>query len=138
MKETKRNNSLYDSDTIVDNNFDLSLSQYECGYYKCFIPSKSNQGIGCLVKLLSKSDFSQTMPEMFGDLPNGLHQKFYNDKPFIIQLNEIVTRELFELYGLLTCTENVCKSSCTLASCTMIFVFSNSRFTDPSRKHIQY
>lgn len=80
-------------------NFDLSVSQYyDCGYYKFFIPSKSNQDIGYLIKVETKKHWkeaSETMPKMigkwqlvqwidgqFGDLPtNGLHCHFYNNEP---------------------------------------------------------
>jgi len=111
MEEAKLNNNLDDSDTTVDNDFDLSLSQYECGTFKCFIPSKSNQDIGYLVKVISKKR-KKTMPEMivgwqlaqwidehFGDLPNGLHRHFYMDAPFIIPLNETVTKQLCKFRG---------------------------------------
>jgi len=112
MEEAKLNNNLDDSDTTVDNDFDLSLSQYECGTFKCFIPSKSNQDIGYLVKVISKKR-KKTMPEMivgwqlaqwidehFGDLPNGLHRHFYIDEPFIIQLNKTVAKKLNKILRL--------------------------------------
>mmetsp|Transcript_40456 Transcript_40456/g.46582 ORF Transcript_40456/g.46582 Transcript_40456/m.46582 type:complete len:386 (+) Transcript_40456:122-1279(+) len=108
MEETKHNHNLNDSDTTAD--FDLSLSHYECGKFKCFIPSKSNQDIGYLVNLKKRKN-KQPMPAMmegwhlaqwidiqFGVLPNGLHKHFFIDAPFIISLNEAVTTELCNIH----------------------------------------
>merc|ERR1712238_605397 len=101
MEKTKHNHNLNDSDTTAD--FDLSLSHYECGQFKCFIPSKSNQDIGYLVNLKHMKDkqpmpaimegwhIAQWIDEQFGVLPNGLHKHFLIDAPFIISLNEAVT-----------------------------------------------
>jgi len=111
MEETKHNHNLNDSDTTVVIDFDLSLSHYDCGLFKCFIPSKSNHDIGYLVNLKMKKNrqpmpammegwhLAQWIDEQFGVLPNGLHTHFYIDAPFIIQLNETVTTELCKIHS---------------------------------------
>jgi len=108
MEKTKHNHNLNDSDTTAD--FDLSLSHYECGKFKCFIPSKSNQDIGYLVNLKKRKNkqpmpammegwhLAQWIDEQFGVLPNGLHKHFFIDAPFIISLNEAVTTELCNIH----------------------------------------
>jgi len=114
MEKTKHNHNLNDSDTTAD--FDLSLSHYECGKFKCFIPSKSNQDIGYLVNLKTNLNLktkqtaqpmqeiiggwhlAQWIDEQFGALPNGIHRHFYIDAPFIIPLNETVTTELCKIH----------------------------------------
>jgi hypothetical protein len=113
MEETKHNHNVTNLDiTTVDNDLDLSLSHYECGYIKCFIPSKSNQDIGYLLVLRSRKKrtdpfitamirgwhLAQWIDEQFGVLPNGLHRHFYVDAPFIIQLNETVLTELHKIH----------------------------------------
>jgi len=127
MEETQHNHT-----TTVDIDFDLSLSHYECGWFKCFIPSKSNQDIGYLLVLSEWSNHDafhfgqflysyrdQTMEQMiggwhlaqwidtqFGDLPNGLHRHFFIDAPFFIPLNETVIAELCKF--LLMNAEQIC------------------------------
>jgi hypothetical protein len=94
----------YNISSIADD-FDLSVSRLDCGWYKCFIPSLSNRDIGYLVgrplgriiknpglmlkKYIHTLEFSKWIDNEFG---KGLH--FYTDEtPSIIELNSTVVKK---------------------------------------------